>query len=83
MEYLTEHFVISRFSLCQPLCALFSFSIQDETFPKFGKMWNVFPVSKLERPLQTDTDIIRISLTSTAGKQLEAIVGGWLVTFIY
>ena len=46
------------------------------------KIPNVIPVLKVKPPVRFDTDIRPISLTTTAGNQVNVIGGGWLLPLI-
>lgn len=68
--------------LCEPVCAIFNACIQQGCCPKDWKMADVLPIPKVHPPMSVQSDLRPISLTPTISKQLEAIVGRWILTHV-
>ena len=68
--------------LCDPVCAIFNASIQQGNYPSVWKIADVIPIPKVHPPTSVQSDLRPISLTPTISKQLEAIVGEWILTHV-
>ena len=60
--------------LAGPVCAIFNASLREGHFPSLWKKANVIPVPKTRPLVSIENDLRPISLISTLGKQLEALV---------
>ena len=68
--------------LCDPICAIFNASVQQEHYPPIWKMADVIPVLKVHPLTSIQSDLRPISLTATISKQLEAVVGRWILEHV-
>jgi len=68
--------------LCDPICAIFNASVQQEHYPPIWKMADVIPVPKVHPPTSIQSDLRPISLTATISKQSEAVVGRWILEHV-
>ena len=69
--------------LCEPVSVIFNASIQKRHCPTVWKMANVLPIPKVHPPMSVHSDLRPISLTPTISKQLEAILGNWILAHIF
>ena len=79
---ISDWILLDFVNLFQQLRAVFNVSTQERTFPKCWKISNVISITKIKSPLRLDTYIRPVSLTRTVGRQLEQIIGGWLLLII-
>jgi len=49
---------------------------------KVWKLADVLPIPKVHPPMSVQSDSRPISLTPTISKQLEAIVGNWILAYV-
>ena len=69
--------------LCDPVCAIFNASVQQGNYPSVWNMADVIPIPKVHPPISVQSDLHPILLTPTISKQLEAIVGEWILTHVH
>ena len=67
------------FILAHPICTIFNASIREGFLPPFWKCVNVIPIPKVNPPHAINRDLRPISQTAVLLKQLERIVGGWMI----
>jgi hypothetical protein len=78
------NWVLKQYSslLCEPVCAIFNACIQQGCCPMVWKMADVLPIPKVHPPVSVQSDLRPISLTPTISKQLESIVGRWILLHV-
>ena len=62
-----------------PVCAIFNSSLREAVVPEIWRSANVTPLPKVTPPRAIESDIVPISLTPVLAKQLEAIIGSYIV----
>ena len=69
-------------NLAPPICAIFNDSIREGYIPALWKCATVIPIPKVTHARKIEEDLRPISLTAVLSKQLESIVGGWILDII-
>ena len=67
------------FALCDPLCNIFNWSVQEGVVPSIWKQANVIAIPKTNPPHSIEQDLRPISLTATVSKIFESLVGRWML----
>ena len=69
-------------NLAPPICAIFNDSIREGYIPALWNYATVIPIPKVTPARKIEEDLRPISLTAVLSKQLESIVGGWILDII-
>ena len=69
-------------TLAHPICTIFNASIREGYLPAIWRSAIVIPIPKVNRPRIISKDLRPISLTAVLSKQLEKIIGGWMLNNI-
>ena len=69
-------------TLAHPISTIFNASIREGYLPAIWRSAIVIPIPKVNPPRNISKDLRPISLTAVLSKQLERIVGGWMLDSI-
>ena len=69
-------------TLAHPICTIFNASIREGYLPAIWRSAIVIPIPKVNPPRTISKDLRPISLTAVLSKQLEKILGGWMLDYI-
>ena len=69
-------------TLAHPISTIFNASIREGYLPAIWRSAIVIPIPKVDPPRNISEDLRPISLTAVLSKQLERIVGGWMLDSI-
>ena len=68
-------------TIAHPICTIFNASIREGYLPAIWKSPIVIPIPKVNPPRIISKDLRPTSLTAVLSKQLEKIIGGWMLDY--